>query len=74
MKQLFLGADVSKGYCDFIIQDEDLKEVEPHFQLDDIYEGHVALTRIIENLFRTYADLTLYIGIESTGSYENNWF
>jgi transposase len=74
MKQLFLGADVSKGYCDFIIQDEELKEVEPHFQLDDIYEGHVALTRIIEKLFRTYADLTLYFGIESTGSYENNWF
>lgn len=74
MKQLFLGADVSKGYCDFIILDESLKEVEQHFQLDDIYEGHMALTRIVEKLFKTYNDLTLYIGIESTGSYENNWF
>jgi len=74
MKELFVGADVSKGYCDFIIMDENLKVAEEHFQLDDTYKGHQIFTNIIEKLFNTYRDLTLYVGIESTGSYENNWF
>ncbi len=74
MNELFVGADVSKGYCDFIILDENLKIAVDHFQLDDVYEGHMAFTKIIEKLFNSNKDLTLYVGIESTGSYENNWF
>ena len=74
MTQLFLGGDASKGYSDFIVLDEELREVEPHFQLDDVYEGHAVLTQIIKTLFKKYHDLVLYVGLESTGGYENNWF
>ena len=74
MKELFIGADVSKGYCDFIILDENLQVVEDHFQLDDVYSGHQVLLTIIKKLFKANTDLILYIGLESTGSYENNWF
>ena len=74
MKHLFLGADASKGYCDFIVLDESIGVVEPHFQLDDLYEGHLVLKQVINKLFEAYHDRTLFIGIESTGGYENNWF
>lgn len=74
MNHFYLGADASKGYCDFIVLDENVGVVEPHFQLDDLYEGHMVLTQVIKRLFQTNHDLTLFIGIESTGGYENNWF
>jgi len=74
MKRLYVGADASKGYCDFIILDENLKVIEEHFQLYDLYKGHKVLSKIIKNLFRTHKQLRVYFGIESTGGYENNWF
>ena len=39
MKKYYLGADVSKGYCDFILLDRDHNIVEQIFQLDDTADG-----------------------------------
>ncbi len=70
----FLGGDVSKGYCDFTVLDENKKVVIENFQLDDTFDGHCQLHDVIESYFTKYPKLALYAGVESTGGYENNWF
>jgi transposase len=71
--QLFMGIDVSKGYADFIIIDQNKKVVEANFQLDDTYNGHAELYEVVFNLFEKYPSLALSAAVESTGGYENNW-
>ena len=73
-KQGFLGADVSKGTCDFVLQDEKGKELESNFQLDDNREGHQELYRLIKLLKKEHGLTRIIIGVESTGGYENNWY
>ena len=43
MEQFYLGADVSKGYTDFVLIDQAKQPVEKNFQLDDTAAGHVQL-------------------------------
>ena len=73
MKIGYLGIDVSKGYSDFVLLDNNKKELEPCFQLDDNHDGHVLLL----NQLKTMQDKHELVGIEaimeSTGGYENNW-
>ena len=71
--QLFMGIDVSKGYGDFIVIDQNKKVVEPNFQLDDTYNGHAELYEVVYNLFEQNPQLLLTAAVESTGGYENNW-
>ncbi len=73
MKNYYLGGDVSKGYCDFSIMDQEKEIVEKSFQLDDTKSGHKKLHEIIANFFKNNPEATLYCAFESTGSYENNW-
>lgn len=73
MTKLFIGSDVSKGYSDFIILNENQESVVDNFQLDDTFTGHSALSKQIAGLFKEYNDLELFVGFESTGGYENNW-
>jgi hypothetical protein len=40
MPEYFLGIDVSKGYADFILLDNNKNIIEKNFQLDDIFDGH----------------------------------
>lgn len=74
MNNYYLGIDVSKGYSDFVIVDEKKKTVEANFQLDDTFDGHCKLYEILSQFFSDHTDSTLYAAVESTGSYENNWF
>jgi transposase len=74
MQKVFLGGDCSKGYSDFIIIDEKKQTIEPNFQLDDTFEGHNSLYNVLQNLFEKYPDAICFAAVESTGSYENNWF
>ncbi len=74
MTEFFLGSDVSKGYCDFVILDDQEQVVLDNFQLDDTRAGHNHLKAIVVNLFNKYKKVVLYVGLESTGGYENNWF
>ena len=71
--QLFMGIDVSKGYADFIIIDQNKKVVESNFQLDDTNNGHAELYELLYALFEKYPGLILTAAVESTGGYENNW-
>lgn len=73
MKGYYLGGDVSKGYCDFILLDQSHRIVERNFQLDDTAQGHKVLTMKLISFLKENPQATLYVGFESTGGYENNW-
>jgi len=74
MKNFYLGGDVSKGYCDFIILDEKKKIFLKNFQLDDTHTGHKQLKEILTNLKNDQKNCNIYAAVESTGGYENNWY
>ena len=74
MSNYFLGGDVSKGYADFVILNDQKEITENTFQLDDTFEGHQKLFSILKQFFENHTDAVLYAGVESTGGYENNWF
>ncbi len=73
-KNFYLGIDVSKGYAAFIIFDESKNIVEDNFQLDDTFEEHNQLFKILSSFFANHSDSHLFAAVESTGGYENNWF
>lgn len=70
----FLGIDVSKGYADFALLDEQKNQLEKVFQLDDTRKGHDRLKDQIIRMFKDYDISHLYCGVESTGGFENNWY
>lgn len=57
-----------------MILDQSRKAAEASFQLDDTFEGHTELCRIIHNFTLYHRDSLLFVGLESTGGYENNWY
>jgi hypothetical protein len=69
----FLGIDVSKGYADFLLLNENKQQMEPGFQLQDNDTGRVQLKALIEQ-WCLQGMQQLYCGVESTGGYENNWY
>jgi transposase len=74
MEQFYLGADVSKGYTDFILIDQHKQPVEKNFQLDDTAAGHVQLYDQLNRFFDQHPDAEILAAVESTGGYENNWY
>lgn len=73
-KKFYLGIDVSKGYADFILLDENKAVISNSFQLDDTFEGHNQLFRFLSDFFAKNPDVNIFAAVESTGGYENNWF
>ena len=73
MAAYYLGIDVSKGYADFTVIDENHNTVEPAFQLDDTFEGHRQLYQVLTRLLEAAPNAKLFAAVESTGGYENNW-
>jgi len=69
----YLGIDVSKGYADFLLLDEDKQVLEQPFQLDDNKPGREKLGELINQWFDNGLK-ELFCGVESTGGYENNWY
>jgi len=74
MQSFFLGADVSKGYADFVILDDRKQPVVENFQLDDTKKGHQHLFEIISHFLQQRPQGALHAAVESTGGYENNWY
>ena len=74
MKSFYLGIDVSKGYADFVIIDENKHAVIQNFQLDDTFSSHNRLYEILQQFLTQHHESTLYVAMESTGGYENNWY
>jgi len=70
----YMGIDVSKGYADFTILNQKKEVVEENFQLDDTFEGHNQLFKILSDFYLQHPDSKLFAAVESTGGYENNWF
>lgn len=73
MQEFFLGADVSKGYTDFILLDKHKEVQVRNFQLDDTFKGHSKFHQFLDSFFEEHADAVIYAGFESTGGYEDNW-
>lgn len=73
MTKLFIGADVSKGYADFVVLSGSYDLIEPPFRLDDTIKGHVALKGVLVRLIKKFPDAEFYAAVESTGGFENNW-
>ena len=71
-KKGFLGIDVSKGYADFVLFDEQCGILEAFFQLSDTALGRKDLRERILGWQKQGLE-ALYCGVESTGGYENNW-
>jgi len=69
----FLGIDVSKGYADFLLLDEDKNVIEEGFQLSDNKQGRQKLKELIKS-WQAQGLEQLFCGVESTGGYENNWY
>jgi len=74
MQQFFLGADVSKGYSDFVIVDQQKQTVVENFQLDDTALGHSQLYDQLHIFLAQHSDSVIFAAVESTGGYENNWY
>lgn len=74
MNNYYLGADVSKGYSDFMLLDDKKRRIEEDFQLDDTFDGHQKLYHILASLRDRHPETQIYAAVESTGGYENNWF
>jgi len=74
MHKFYLGADVSKGYADFVIIDAKKQPVEKNFQLDDTFEGHCLLYNKLYTFCKDHPDSIIYAAVESTGGYEKNWY
>lgn len=73
VENAFLGIDVSKGYADFLLLDQQKQVLEEGFQLQDNGSGRKQLKAIIEQ-WLSKGVKALYCGLESTGGYENNWY
>jgi transposase len=74
MDSFYLGTDVSKGYADFIIVNQQKQPVVKGFQLDDTFDGHSRLYEILHEFLTDHPQATLNAAVESTGGYENNWY
>lgn len=72
VKKGYLGIDVSKGYADFVLFDDQCRVLEAVFQLSDTVQGRKDLKQLIVG-WRVLGMEQLYCGVESTGGYENNW-
>ena len=70
----FLGIDVSKGFADFVLLNQEGKKLEETLQLDDTRTGHNLLTTWLQELPVKHSISELYCGLESTGGLENNWY
>lgn len=70
---LIVGADVSKGYADFIVIDENKKIVLEAFQLDDNKAGHDQLEKQLLQLNKEHGPDRFVLVLESTGGFEDNW-
>jgi transposase len=73
-KKGYLGIDVSKGYADFTLLDEEKNLLLEKFQLDDNRKGHDVLKELMQGSIKEHKIGLLHCGLESTGGFENNWY
>lgn len=70
---IYVGADISKGYADFAISDGE-GQIRKELQLDDTRRGHDRAIRLMRELNkRAGKEEELVVGMEATGGMEANW-
>ena len=70
---IYVGADISKGYADFAISDGE-GQIRKELQLDDTRRGHDRAVRLMRELNkRAGKEEELVVGMEATGGMEANW-
>jgi transposase len=74
MEKYYLGGDISKGYSDFLLLNQEKKIAIKHFQLYDNAKGHFLLEQRLLDFCQEHPGCKIVAGVESTGGYENNWF
>ncbi len=70
----YLGGDVSKGTCDFVLLNFWGNPLETNFQIDDNEAGHKQLFSLLQKWRKKHHLKKIIVGVESTGGYENNWY
>lgn len=68
-----IGLDVSKGYCAVGIINSKEELLLPVFLVDDTLQGHMQLKEKLKWAYNLSEDKKIYVGLESTGGYENNF-
>ncbi len=74
MNSGYVGIDVSKGYSDLVILNQELQVLTKPVQFDDTRKGHQRLIQWLGRCMDTYNLDRLYGGVESTGGFEDNWY
>lgn len=69
-----IGIDVSKGYGDAALLNENLITLERVVQMDDTRQGHDLMEQWIRKSMKRYGLNSLLVGVESTGGMEDNWY
>jgi transposase len=70
----YLGIDVSKGYADFVILDNEKAVVLKPVKFYDTFEGHGKLYAFLGDFCKSHKIDKIYSAVESTGGYEDNWY
>jgi len=73
MNKIFLGLDVSKGFADCTIIDNNGTNLIKPMRLPDNNSGYNLLLKTVSGL-KTDQELLCYAGMESTGGLETHWF
>lgn len=72
--EAYLAADVSKGYADFVLLDQQLNDLEKPIQFDDSRSGHDVFKKWLNRCITKHDITQVWTGMESTGGFENNWY
>lgn len=74
MNSGYIGIDVSKGYSDFVILNQQLQVITKPVQFDDTRDGHQRLIRWLGRCMKAHNLDRIFAGVESTGGFEDNWY
>ncbi len=70
---LYVGVDISKGYADSCVIDDE-GTVREEYRLDDTRSGHDQAQELAQEWDRTVSsEEELLVGMEATGRTERNW-
>ena len=72
MEQVYLGADVSKGYADFRFLGEN-GPLPLDNRWDDSPAGHALVRQALTRLRAEHPNLRFTLGVEASGGLERNW-
>ena len=72
MQQVYLGADVSKGYADFCFLGEDGSRLPLGARWDDTPAGHAYARQALAQLRSEHPQLQFTVGVEASGDLERN--